>query len=214
MRPLLLAMFMAARSSSRAMLTWLQKYYLLRLETKLALGTSSQFFNHILRLPAAYFGQRFAGEIGSRVLINDKVAKIVSGKLATTVIDSVMTVFYAALMFFYDVSLTLVVIGHRPAQRRARSGSPAALRDRRQPPPDAGQGQAAGHGDERSADDRDHQGDRIGGRVLRAVGRLLRQDRQQRAVPAGARPDRRPWCRRSCRRCPRRRCSSSAASRS
>ena len=41
----------------------------------------------MLQLPAAYFGQRFAGEIGSRVLINDKVAKIVSGKLATTVID-------------------------------------------------------------------------------------------------------------------------------
>jgi ABC-type bacteriocin/lantibiotic exporter with double-glycine peptidase domain len=78
------------RSSSRA-LTWLQRYYLLRLETRLALGTSSRFFNHILRLPAAYFGQRFAGEIGSRVQINDKVAKVISGKLATTVIDSVMT---------------------------------------------------------------------------------------------------------------------------
>ena len=60
--------FMAGdASSSRAILTWLQRYYLLRLETKLALGTSSRFFNHILRLPAAYFGQRFAGEIGSRV---------------------------------------------------------------------------------------------------------------------------------------------------
>ena len=52
----------------QVVLTWLQKYYLLRLETKLALLHSSQFFNHILRLPAAYFGQRFAGEIGSRVL--------------------------------------------------------------------------------------------------------------------------------------------------
>ena len=86
MRPLLFAMIVAV--VVQAILTWLQKYYLLRLETKLALGTSSQFFNHILRLPAAYFGQRFAGEIGSRVLINDKVAKVVSGKLATTVIDA------------------------------------------------------------------------------------------------------------------------------
>ena len=51
-----------------ALLTWLQKYYLLRLETKLALATSSRFFNHILRLPVAYFAQRFAGEIGSRVI--------------------------------------------------------------------------------------------------------------------------------------------------
>ncbi len=108
-RPLILAM--AATIVVQGLLTWLQRYYLLRLETKLALATSSQFFNHILRLPAAYFGQRFAGEIGSRVQINDRVAKVVSGKLATTVIDSVMTVFYAILMLVYDVALTLTVVG-------------------------------------------------------------------------------------------------------
>jgi NHLM bacteriocin system ABC transporter peptidase/ATP-binding protein len=93
------------------MLTWLQKHALLRLETKLALVTSSKFFTHILQLPAAYFGQRFSGEIGSRVMINDRVAQMVSGRLAGMVIDSLMTVFYAALMFVYDVTLTLVVIG-------------------------------------------------------------------------------------------------------
>jgi NHLM bacteriocin system ABC transporter peptidase/ATP-binding protein len=107
-RPLL--WFMVATIAIQAILTWLQRYYLLRLETKLALGTSSRFFNHILRLPAAYFGQRFAGEIGSRVSINDDVARIIGGRLATTVIDSILTVFYAALMFFYDVKLTLVVM--------------------------------------------------------------------------------------------------------
>jgi NHLM bacteriocin system ABC transporter peptidase/ATP-binding protein len=107
-RPLL--WFMAATVGIQAVLTWLQRYYLLRLETKLALGTSSRFFNHILRLPAAYFGQRFAGEIGSRVQINDDVARVIGGKLATTVIDSVLTIFYASLMFLYDAKLTLVVM--------------------------------------------------------------------------------------------------------
>lgn len=107
-RPLL--WFMAGTLVVHGILTWLQEHYLLRLETKLALSTSSKFFNHILRLPADYFGQRFAGEIGSRVAINDKVAKTVSGELATTVIDAVMTVFYAALMLYYDVVLTIVVV--------------------------------------------------------------------------------------------------------
>jgi NHLM bacteriocin system ABC transporter peptidase/ATP-binding protein len=92
-------------------LTWLQRHYLLRLETKLALSTSANFFQHILRLPVGYFAQRFAGEVGSRVGINDKVAGVVSGKLATTAIDCFMVVFYAALMFRYDVGLTLIVIG-------------------------------------------------------------------------------------------------------
>ena len=107
-RPLI--WFMAGTVAIQAVLTWLQRYYLLRLETKLALGTSSRFFNHILRLPAAYFGQRFAGEIGSRVQINDDVAKIIGGRLATTTIDSILTIFYATLMFLYDVKLTLAVL--------------------------------------------------------------------------------------------------------
>jgi len=108
-KPLLMAM--AATILVQGVLTWLQEYYLLRFETKLALSSSSGFFEHILRLPAAYFGQRYAGEIGSRVQINDRVAQVISGKLATTMIDSIMTIFYAALMFLYDTVLTLVVIG-------------------------------------------------------------------------------------------------------
>src|SRR5690606_11050253 len=107
-KPLLWAMF--ATLIVHGLLTWLQKYVLLRLETKLALVTSSRFFTHILQLPAAYFGQRFSGEIGSRVMINDKVAQMVSGRLAGMVIDSMMTIFYAALMFVYDITLTFIVI--------------------------------------------------------------------------------------------------------
>lgn len=108
LKPLLFGM--AGTALIRMILMWLQQYYLLRLETKLALTTSSQFFNHILRLPVSYFSQRFAGEIGSRVLINDKVAQLVSGKLATTILDCILIVFYAVLMFFYDIALTVVVI--------------------------------------------------------------------------------------------------------
>ena len=108
LRPLLLGM--AVTAVVRMVLTWLQQYYLLRLETKVAIRTASEFFNHILRLPVAYFSQRFAGEIGSRVLINDKVANVVSGKLATTALDCLLIVFYAVLMMIYDVWLTLLVI--------------------------------------------------------------------------------------------------------
>jgi NHLM bacteriocin system ABC transporter peptidase/ATP-binding protein len=108
LKPLLIGMFITA--IIRMILTWLQEYYLLRLETKLSLSTSSSFFNHILRLPVSYFSQRFGGEIGSRVQINDKVAQLLSGRLATTILDSILIVFYAAMMFFYDVTLTIVVI--------------------------------------------------------------------------------------------------------
>ncbi len=108
-RPLMLGMAITAVINMA--LTWLQQHALLRLETRLALKTSARFFTHVLRLPVNYFAQRFAGEIGSRVAINDKVATMVGGKLATTVIDSILVVFYGVLMFLYDGILTAVVIG-------------------------------------------------------------------------------------------------------
>lgn len=107
--PLLWAM--AATAALMAVLTWLQESVLLRLETSLALGSSSRFFNHILRLPVSYFAQRFAGEIGSRVALNDTVSNLISGRLATLAIDVVLIVFYALLMLFYSVPLTLLCIG-------------------------------------------------------------------------------------------------------
>lgn len=94
----------------RGGLTWLQQYYLLRLETKIALQTSSKFFWHVLRLPIEFFSQRSGGEISSRVMINDRVAQLLSGELATAVLSSLTIVFYLILMFQYSVLLTIVGI--------------------------------------------------------------------------------------------------------
>jgi NHLM bacteriocin system ABC transporter peptidase/ATP-binding protein len=106
--PLLLGMALTALL--RAGLTWLQESYLLRLQTKLALSSSAKFFHHVFRLPMEFFSQRFGGEIGSRIQINDRVAQLLSGELATNLLNVVMIIFYAALMFRYDVLLTSVSI--------------------------------------------------------------------------------------------------------
>jgi len=92
------------------LLTWLREFYLLRLETKLALTTSSKFFWHILRLPIEFFTQRYAGDIGSRVAINNKIATLLSGELATTIISIMTVIFYIGLMLQYSVLLTVVGI--------------------------------------------------------------------------------------------------------
>lgn len=93
-----------------ATLVYLQQYFLLRLETKLALVTSSKFLWHVFHLPIAFFTQRYSGEIGNRVTLNDKVARLLSGDLANAALSAVVVVFYALLMFSYDTILTIIGI--------------------------------------------------------------------------------------------------------
>ena len=107
--PLLLVMGIVLLVNSA--LVYLQQYYLLRLETKLALTTSSKFLWHIFHLPIAFFTQRYSGEIGNRVSLNDKVAKLLSGDLANSALNAIVVIFYAILMFSYDVVLTTIGIG-------------------------------------------------------------------------------------------------------
>ena len=69
-----LLMVMGVVIGLQALLKWLQEYYLMKMETKLALSSSSKFFWHLFRLPVTFFSQRFAGDLGSRVTSNDRVA--------------------------------------------------------------------------------------------------------------------------------------------
>ncbi|MEI6157771.1 MAG: cysteine peptidase family C39 domain-containing protein, partial [Atribacterota bacterium] len=107
--PLLLGMGLTA--VLRGVLTRIQQYYLLRMETKIALTTSGQFLWHILRLPVEFFSQRYAGDLCSRMQSNDKVARLLSGQLATNALSAIMIVFYFYLMFLYSSPLALLGVG-------------------------------------------------------------------------------------------------------
>ncbi len=109
LRPIIIGIILTAILNG--FLTLLQLQFLRRLKIKLAVGMSSRFLWHILRLPVSFYDQRFAGEISSRVRLNDSLANLLSGRLATTVISAVTVIFYAAVMLQYDVVLTLIGIG-------------------------------------------------------------------------------------------------------
>jgi ATP-binding cassette, subfamily C, bacterial len=108
LRPLILGMLFTAFLTG--LLAQLRLTYLRRLLLKLSVTMSGQFLWHTIRLPVGFYAQRFAGEISSRAQLNNKVAEVLSGRLATTVIDSLMMVFYAAIMFLYDPLLTAIAI--------------------------------------------------------------------------------------------------------
>ena len=109
LRPLLLGMMITM--IFQGVLTLLRLSYLRKLRIKLAVTMSARFQWHILRLPVKFYAQRYAGEISNRTSLNNKVAQVLSGQLATTVIDAVMILFYGLVMFSYDRVLTLIGIG-------------------------------------------------------------------------------------------------------
>jgi ATP-binding cassette subfamily C protein len=108
LRPLIIAMILVAGLTG--LLTRLQFQILRQLKIKLAMGMSSQFLWHLLHLPVSFYDQRFAGEISNRIKLNDRLANLLSGQLATTVISCVMVVFYGVVMWQYDWVLTLIGI--------------------------------------------------------------------------------------------------------
>ena len=108
MPPLLIAMGITA--ILQALCTHLQQSSLLRLDNRLAIGMTGKFFWHILRLPIEFFSQRAPGELVARIEINNGVASLLSGDLATNAVNLLMVGFYALLMFQYDVALTLLAI--------------------------------------------------------------------------------------------------------
>ena len=88
-----------------------QQFFLNRLQQKLSIQFSSRFLWHILRLPMAFYAQRYAGEIAYRLQLNTAISEIMTGTLATTALSLLLIFFYGILMFSYDVSIALIGVG-------------------------------------------------------------------------------------------------------
>jgi len=86
-------------------LTALRQYCLKRFDAQLSVAFSSGFLWHLLRLPVAFYTQRYSGEIAYRMNFNDLVAETLTGPFATTVLDLTLVGFYALFLFLYDVTI-------------------------------------------------------------------------------------------------------------
>ena len=114
-------------------LRWLQGLALLRLEMRLALEQSALFTRHVLRLPMAFFGQRYGGDLVSRVESNDRVATLLARDLGNTAASCLTAAFLGAVMISYDLVLAAIVLGSSAlnilvARLLKRSLSEVALR--------------------------------------------------------------------------------------
>lgn len=108
MQPLLLAMGISLIVGFVAEL--LRSVYLARLQAKMSIGSSSAFMWHVLRLPAEFFSQRFAGDISSRQQSNNDIAYALCTQLAPVILNVIMIGVYLAVMIYYNAAMSLIGI--------------------------------------------------------------------------------------------------------
>ena len=104
MRPL--ALVMTATTLLMLMLGLLSGWVTLKFQMRMAISESAKYFWHTLRLPIDFFSQRYGAEIGARVAINETVSTAIATQLTGGALNVLMVMFYAAVMFKYDVLLT------------------------------------------------------------------------------------------------------------
>ncbi|KGF72996.1 ABC transporter [Neosynechococcus sphagnicola sy1] len=108
LRPLL--SFITAIALLQLLLYFWQYQGLRRLQNRLSIIFSAEFIEHILCLQTSFYDQRSPGEIGSRFMLNNAVAQLLSGELSKTLIDIVMMSVYGIIMLTYSIPLTLIAL--------------------------------------------------------------------------------------------------------
>lgn len=93
-----------------AAVTWIQQFFLNRLDRKLSISFSSSFLWHLLQLPSSFYAQRYTAEIAYRTSLNDIVARTLTGPVTSTFINLCLIIFYALVMFTYDVVIASIGI--------------------------------------------------------------------------------------------------------
>ena len=105
--PLVFGMLLTA--IVRYALTMLQMHHLMRAEIQLSIKGSSELFAHILHLPIAFFGARYAGEIADRLRLNNRLAALLTGDIARAGLSLLTAVFFLAVMAVFSWRVALVV---------------------------------------------------------------------------------------------------------
>ena len=99
---------MAAAVVATAALTATQQAHLARMQVVLSTLGHARFLRHLMRLPVSFFAQRGRADLTRRLRSNGVMAEILARDVAAVLINAVLVVAYAALMWAYDVQLAVV----------------------------------------------------------------------------------------------------------
>ncbi|MDX9871711.1 MAG: NHLP bacteriocin export ABC transporter permease/ATPase subunit [Clostridia bacterium] len=79
-----------------------------RLEGRMEADLQAAVWDRLLSLPAAFFKQFSAGELAERAMGIGQIRGILAGMAVNTIISCFFSIFYFALLFYYNVKLALI----------------------------------------------------------------------------------------------------------
>ncbi|WP_411850359.1 type I secretion system permease/ATPase [Stenotrophomonas sp. LGBM10] len=104
------AVGLVAIAAFDVLLNGLRTYVFAHTTSKIDVELGARLFRHILNLPLAYFESRRVGQTIARVRELENIRNFLTGPALTSVLDLLFTVVFLAVMFYYSVWLTLIVV--------------------------------------------------------------------------------------------------------
>lgn len=93
-----------------ASLTWVRQYLVLHTGNRVDAVLGSHVFEHLFKLPPLYFQHRPTGVISARLQGIETIREFVSSAAVTLLLDVPFLLVFVAVMLWYSVKLTLIVL--------------------------------------------------------------------------------------------------------
>jgi subfamily B ATP-binding cassette protein HlyB/CyaB len=93
-----------------ASLSWLRQYLVLHTGNRVDAVLGASVFERLFKLPPLYFQHRPTGVIAARLQGVETVREFIAGAAVTLVLDLPFLLIFVGIMFYYSVTLTLIVI--------------------------------------------------------------------------------------------------------
>ena len=108
---LAVGLFLVAIAVASALFQITRSVAVLRVEGRLDASIQAAVWDRLLNLPAPFFRQYTAGDLGSRAMGINAIRQILSGPVTTTVLSAIFSMFNVVLLFYYDAVLALAALG-------------------------------------------------------------------------------------------------------
>ena len=97
-----------------AVLTSVRTYVFTHTSSKIDVELGARLFKHLLALPLAYFQSRRVGDSVARIRELENIRSFLTGNAMTLVLDVMFSFVFIAVMLWYSVWLTLIVVASIP----------------------------------------------------------------------------------------------------